>query len=80
LQREEVSKAKKEHGGTGRFSTGIYEACILKFADHTAFLLTNLLEVMHLSKYTANLTKFKNSTTMALLLIASLSPLLQRQV
>jgi hypothetical protein len=24
LQREEVSRAKKEHGGTGTFPTGIY--------------------------------------------------------
>jgi hypothetical protein len=35
LQREEVSRAKKEHGGTGTFSTGIYggRASSLDFAN-----------------------------------------------
>jgi hypothetical protein len=44
LQREEVSRAKKEARGTGTFPTGIYEALhpLLNFAnvfdltDHTA--------------------------------------------
>jgi hypothetical protein len=44
LQREEVSRAKKEHGGTGTFSTGIYAGCassvefssFLLVANHTA--------------------------------------------
>jgi hypothetical protein len=61
LQREEVSRAKKEHGGTGTFSTGIYGgrassldfANVFDLANHTANA-HNLLEVLHLLKLMAN--------------------------
>jgi hypothetical protein len=62
LQREEVSRAKKEHGGTGTFSTGIYGrlACFVEFSFGCKLHgnARNLLEVLHLSKYTANLIEF----------------------
>jgi hypothetical protein len=54
--------SKQEARGTGTFSTGFYEELassvgIRVLAWHGK-LLTNLLEVLHLSKYTANLNSF----------------------
>jgi hypothetical protein len=41
LQREEVSRAKKEHGGTGTFSTGIYWSHAASFV----FRVANAMQV-----------------------------------
>jgi hypothetical protein len=62
LQREEVSRRQQEAWETSSNSTGIYMGCassskfssFLLVANHTA-RLTNLLEVLHLSKPMANL-------------------------
>jgi hypothetical protein len=61
LQREEVSRSKREARGTGSICTGFYKGSassfeflsVLLVANHTA-RLTNLLEVLHLSKLMAN--------------------------
>jgi hypothetical protein len=62
LQRKEMSTTQQKARGTSTFSTGIYggHASSVNFgddfesADHTANALTDLLEVLHLSKHTAN--------------------------
>jgi hypothetical protein len=61
LQREEVSRAKKEARGTGTFPTGIYGglhpllnfANVFDLANHTANA-HNLLETLHLLELRAN--------------------------
>jgi hypothetical protein len=78
-----VSRAKKEHGGTGTFSTGIYwgRASSVEFssfllvANHTANCSQNLLEVL-LPLQIHGKSNHIILLTMVLLLTASHSPLL----